>query len=257
MATTADDRIIFSNVLHAKVSGKAYQILEQNPDAEYPALKLAFQAQFDKTDSYESLLITILNAKQDNDTTADFANRMENLLLKLNSVCANAIGAANVAHVRPLNERIVKRGFVDGLKSGLKFLVKARALDTLKNAIAFAVEEDNQFLSMAAAQNQISFKPFTPKQTNMSHNDYNSRDRQSHSGSSTGGRSAAAGTCGVDNRPIKVESISSHNGQSPTCAFCKKKGHSDSSCYKKHGYPNSGNSSGQASASSGTSANNM
>lgn len=57
MATTAEDKVTFLNVLHAKITGKAYQVLEQNPEADYPALKAAFQAQYDKSETYESLFV--------------------------------------------------------------------------------------------------------------------------------------------------------------------------------------------------------
>lgn len=85
------------NVLHVKVLEKAYEILERNPEAEWPALKLAFQ---------ESLVISILKAKQDNCSTVYFANEIANLLMQLNLVCANLNGPANAAHMRALNERI-------------------------------------------------------------------------------------------------------------------------------------------------------
>lgn len=223
LAQTEQEQITFIHILHSKVTGKAYQVLEQNPSLKYPELKKEFVKQFDKTDSYEALLFKILNTKQNSMNTLDYSNKLEQMLLDLNTVCGNLLGTKKAEPVRILNERVVKKGFEEGLKPGLKLLVKARAFETLREATLFAIEEDRQFLSAT----QRSTHTYSPNVRNWNNN---------------------------HGQDIAVKEEQKSQFQISFCKFCKMKGHVEKNCYKRQNGGNSGNGSGQNPFGKGSSA---
>lgn len=230
-AVNEDEKKTFVNILHAKATGKAYEVLEQNPNATWEALRVEFVKQFDSSESYESLLIEILNIKQHNTPTLEYANKVENLLLKLNSACAVLLSTTEASAYKKLNERIAKRGFEDGLKSGLRLMVKARAFDFLKDATNYAVEEDRQFMGN---QNHN-------KSTPTNQNSFNFQRRHN---SSNGNYSKGSNSTPPAMTAVKSEPTNSQIRSALFCKFCKKKGHLEEKCYQKHG--RSGNESRQS-----------
>lgn len=208
--TTEDEKKQFTNVLHCKLRGKAYTILEYNPNYLWPEVKNEIKKQFLDSRTYEGILSDLLNCAQNKLTVLEFANKVDRLKCDLNSACSQILGADEAIPVRKLNERVALKGFEDGLKPGLKLLVKARAFKNLQEAAAYAVAEDKQFTD-----------------THYSH-------KSSHSFS----------VAPTNKSIVKQEPKDAENSFQTTnvyCKYCKKKGHNLQNCRKKP--TSSGNSS--------------
>lgn len=136
------DHTNFVNLIHSKLKGRAYSILEYNPKFSWIDIKKELQKLFLESRTYEGTLSELLNCKQNADTVVIFAKKVEKLKCDLNSACVQLLGTENAVHVRVINERIALKGFENGLKSGLKSLVKARAYKTLHDATTYAIMYD-------------------------------------------------------------------------------------------------------------------
>lgn len=213
--TTDNDQKQFTNILHCKLRARAYTILEYNPTYKWPNIKIELQKQFLDNRTYEGILSDLLNCAQNKLTVLEFANKVDRLKCDLNSACSQILGADDAIPVRKLNERVALKGFEDGLKPGLKLLVKARAFKSLQEASAYAVAEDKQFTD-----------------THYSH-------KSNHSYSAP-----------TNKVTVKQESKESLQNTKLYCKYCKKKGHSLQNCRKKP--TSSGNSTAGQSSTENT-----
>lgn len=238
--TVETDRDNFVNLLHTKLRGKAYSILEYNPTFKWTEIKKELKKLFLENRTYEGILSELLNCKQNTDTVVTFANKVEKLLSDLNSACVQLLGDANAVHVRILNERIALKGFEDGLKSGLKLLVKARAYKTLHDATTYAIIEDKQYVESHSKYSNNTNVPHATKKFNSSNS--------SNSSPNTPNRA-----------DIKKEPKASFQGTKLFCSYCKKKGHTLEKCRKapQNKPTSSGNASGQNTADSSVPASNL
>lgn len=209
----------FVNLLHTKLRGKAYSILEYNPNFTWTDIKKELQKLFLENRTYEGILSELLNCKQNADTVLVFANRVEKLKADLNNACIQLLGVEKAIHARVLNERIALKGFEDGLKAGLKLLVKARAYKTLHDASTYAIMEDKQYME--------------------SHNSNSAHLNKKKFNSATNNSAKTE---------IKKEPKASFQGTKVYCSHCKKKGHTLQKCRNKP--TSSGNASGQNTADS-------
>lgn len=219
------DKETFVRLLHTKLKGRAYSVLEYNPTFGWDDIKKELQKLFLENRTYEGILSELLNSKQNADTVVVFANKIEKLFCDLNSACIQLLGATNAVHVRVLNERIALKGFEDGLKPGLKLLVKARAYKTLHEATTYAILEDKQYVESnkkyaSSAHNQNKFQNSTKVPQNKTEK--------------------------------TIDSKTSFQGTINFCSYCRKKGHNNKNCRKAPQVKptSSGNSSGQNTADS-------
>lgn len=220
----AETKKQFIELLKARTTGRAYDILRYKNFTDFETLSKEFQKQFLPKKSLGQLQIQLISARQfHTETVCEFANRIEQFLSDINSVSQTETNEV-AETILQFNQQIALTAFQEGLKEPIKTIVKASRFKELNAAISFASSEDtaspnkSQFQKKSFNCNscgkpghfskdcRVKFCEFCKKSGHVS------RDCRNKTSNKTTGK--------VNH--IEIE-----------CRYCKKKGHVIENCRKR------------------------
>lgn len=212
------------NLLKVKLTGKAYDVLRYKDFKTFRELKSEFQKQFGETRSSAQIQLELLqNSQSRNENVKSYANRIQQLLTELNECCSNSLGKSN-DDILTLNDQTALKAFQEGLVPSIKLIVKACRFTKLKDAVAFAFEEETNLQSKSNSNTTPSYhKPIIKCQV---------CHKPGHN----------ADVCFLRYRVNNPNSYSkAHNNIRVICAYCKNIGHHIQECRKRQNKQNHSN----------------
>lgn len=141
---TPEARTQFIELLKARTSGRAYDVLRYKKFTDFDTLSKEFQKQFLPKKSLGQLQTQLISARQfHTESVCEFSNRIEQFLSDINSVSHQTDTDDELpATILQFNEQTALTAFQEGLKEPIKTIVKACRFKELNAAITFAVSED-------------------------------------------------------------------------------------------------------------------
>lgn len=227
-----EEEIKFLRLLHAKLTGKAHEILLYNNFETFEDLKKELNSQFGQSKSVESLTFELVSIKQDRtEDIRSYANRVEKILSMLDSACIKREGNDSAKAIRNLNGGTALRSFEEGLREPIKLIIKACRYKTLKEAISGALEEE-----IIAVQRRTISQPnlnsnfVNPMKCNICHKTGHLANRcfkrQQNLQNQNQIQNSNFNFNSNSNRP-------SNSSQPKICNYCKNTGHSINECKKR------------------------
>lgn len=219
------DEGLLLNIIKTKLTGSAYNNTKHKTFANWLELKNILAENFSDKRTIPQVQSELLNVRQlPNEDVRAYANRVEKLLFELNDVCIESEGEVAKASIENLNSKSALRGFVEGLNSSIRLIVKASRFKTLTEAIDGAVDEERNVNAQKSKFNSKSYsKPFL--KCSFCHKSGHKYEN-----------------CFSRNNNLQVlPKFSKHEIKSEskifkiniTCSYCKKEGHHIRDCYKR------------------------
>lgn len=157
-------------LIKIKLTGKACIAIKYKTIEKYEDLKRELKSQFKQIFSAEQLQTSLCLMHQKSfEDVQTFANRVEEVLFKLNDVCVAEQGVENQKVIVALNSKTALKAFVDGLRDPIKIIIKACRFKTLSEAISQAIEEEVSLKSrhsMSRSVTSISQNNTQPDKSN-------------------------------------------------------------------------------------------
>lgn len=215
----------FLELLKARVSGKAYDVIKFNKYETWETLKREFIKQFGMLKSPELLQVELVTIEQHkHESIRDYGNRTETLLSQLDESSILEQGEDAKEFITKFNAKTALKAFQEGLLDPIKILVKSCRFGSLGDAINKACEEEST-LKNSRKRNQ----PLPALKSTVS---CQICGKSNHS----------ANVCfkRIPNNSTHSNKISSQtqnfrtvNNYNCICAYCKKRGHHIRDCFAK------------------------
>lgn len=236
---TTEQKVPYFKVLKLKLKGRAYELVKYTEFSNYEDLKKKLLSQFLETRTLETLQSDLINARQqNNESEIDFGNRVEQLLMDLNTACCpdSTVDKKLTEPIRILNSRTALKAFQEGLREPLRLLIKASRYSTLKEAIeAAACEGKNKNNRNESSQSRShTNSKFCNHCRKNGHTFDECRSKLKCTNCQRIGHSATQ--CRVKSNPENNHTATPtrHIHQtSLVCRYCKKSGHHIKDCRKR------------------------
>lgn len=230
---SAPELVKFLNLLNAKLTGKAHDVLRFNKFETFVELKNELLSQFGESKSVESLTYELVSVRQDkNEDVRSFANKVEKILSMLDSACIKREGTEAVKTIRSLNAGTALKSFEEGLRDPIKLVIKASRFKSLKEAITGAIEEEvtvtqrRTFSQQSQPSNQVHQTTKCHNCHKLGHLASNCFQRQSYTPKPNNFKPHTINP-NVNNPNFNVKQINKF------CNYCKNQGHVIDECRKR------------------------
>lgn len=252
--TTKEEQSAFLKFLSTKLDKEAYDLIHFNKFESWNDLKREIQKRFGETRSVHCIQNEMRNASQGhNDNVVKFGNLIEKLLLDLNNACIINDGEVAAVHFQKYNKQLAIQSFENGIKdSRISLLIKACRFNELKDAVAKAIEEEQ---NLQLKNKNLHNNTFPVKCQNCDKIGHTSRTcrfnlnvpRQNYQGVSYHGHKSSQNSNQSSSNNNFQNSYNQNNSNFSQnrnnnqksirtfnifCNYCRKYGHSISECYR-------------------------
>ena len=134
----------FIKAIAARISGRAYsQTIQYQKPSSWADLRLSLVSNFSQIRDVQLVQNDIFQLFQKvKEDVVSYGARAESLLDELNNASMPQLAVAAQDSVRNWNEKTVTNKFVQGLRENLRVMVRTARVDTLREAVRLAIDEE-------------------------------------------------------------------------------------------------------------------
>lgn len=223
------DKATFLDLVASKLNKRAYEIIKYNTFDTWEELRIELIKQFEVHKSVEQLQIELVQARQkSNESILEFSNRIEQLLSLLNDACIAREGVDAKIYINNLNSGTALRSFIDGLKSDkIQNVVKSCRFKSLKDAVDQATEEEISLSKNNSDNSNQSTKcQWCNKRGHIASNCFSLKNKTNTVNSNANIVPSTSTNANANTNSDKLKKL--------FCNYCKRKGHSIDTCFRKN-----------------------
>jgi len=224
-----DCRPVLLQAILTKLAGKAFAATQHREVKSWEALRGLLEVTFcaKRTPGYLQLELTTTKHKA-GETVQEYSSRVEALLHELCNVSTAKRSPTDAKAVHEYIKETTLTTYVEGLPSSIRGVIKSKNHTSLEEAIKDSLEEDRIYQSNKGTQRLLY-----NKSNNNSSNKYcKNCQKTNHSTSDCKYANRTVDT-GQQSKQNKDNNNKTIDNKRPTCAYCKKTGHTLEECYKK------------------------